>query len=147
MSPVVIKPSSTKHNILLSVIAVTLLFMGFYLSRITFWDTEWLSRFGSLIVILGIGSGFTGIIQERVLLGRLEIKRRIEVARSKRKCRKMNAQADYIEKELKSINDHFEQEEDILAQAIKFSFGMMEGVLLIIGTLVWGFGDLFVVIF
>lgn len=142
MSQLVIETNSKKHNAFLLAITMILLCVGFYLSSINYMEHEWFSRAGSLVVICGIGSGFTGIIHERVLLGQLEIKRRIEITRAKRKLRKIKADITYIAKELSDIEDAFEQHATTLTQAIKLSFGMIEGVLLILGTLIWGFGDL-----
>lgn len=142
MTHLEIDTNSRIHNTLLLIIGSILLSTGFYLSSINFMGVEWFSRSGSLVVILGVGSSFTGIIQERILLGRLEIKRRIEVSRTKRKLRNIKADAEYAKKELDNIENTFEQHATYLAQAIKFSFGLMEGVLLIIGTFIWGFGDL-----
>ena len=57
-------------------LAVVLLLLGFYLSEIRFMQTEWLSRAGCLIVILGIWSSVGSILQERVLGSRIRWRRR-----------------------------------------------------------------------
>ncbi|NVK25966.1 MAG: hypothetical protein HWE10_13650 [Gammaproteobacteria bacterium] len=126
----------------LLLMTIALLFAGVYLTHIEFMQKEWLSRTGSLVVVLGILSGFSGIIFERMLQSRFNIKMRLAIAKQKKKLRKLNAEQAYIDKELAAIEESFELEGLALTQKLKYSIGLSEGLLLILGTLVWGFGDL-----
>ena len=104
---------------------------------------EWLTRSGCLIVLIGVWSSISGIIQERVLIDRLNIQHRIELSRAKIKLRKFNAPKEYIEKEIDSIKEKFEDKMDELTVNVRFQLGMLEVSLLMTGTFIWGFGDLF----
>ena len=88
-------------------LAILIAALGVYLSVIQFAGLEWLSRSGCLIVVLGVWSGLGGIIQERLLIGRLNFYHRITLARAKRKFRKLNVSAENLEDEIKSIEDDF----------------------------------------
>jgi hypothetical protein len=116
--------------------------LDYYFSIINLLGKEWLSRSGSLIVVLGILSGFSGIIQERILLSQLEIRKRIELLQKKRKLRLLKVEKNFIETELKDIESNFAKQAKELMNSIKFNVGLIEGVLLILGTMVWGFGDI-----
>lgn len=87
-------------------------------------------------------SGFSGIIQERILLSQLEIRKRIELLQKKRKLRLLKVEKNFIETELKDIESNFAEQAKELMNSIKFNVGLIEGVLLILGTMVWGFGDI-----
>ncbi|MGJ8692413.1 MAG: hypothetical protein ACSHW0_08015 [Thalassotalea sp.] len=132
------------NNVIISLFAVIILAAGYHLSAIHFMGQEWLSRAGSLVVVLGIVSGFSGIIQERILTSKLRIQKRIAVIQKKRRLRLMNADPALVEKELEDIETSFLNQTSELLQMIKFSVGLIEGVLLILGTIIWGFGDLII---
>lgn len=123
-------------------LTLTILGFGYYFSIINLLEKEWLSRSGSLIVIVGIMSGFSGIIQEKILISRLEIRKRIELLHKKRKLRLLKIEKSFVEKELEDIEKKFEEQANTLKDSIKFNVGLIEGVLLIFGTMVWGFGDI-----
>jgi hypothetical protein len=132
----------TSNHFIIILITFFILGLGYYFSMINLLGKEWLSRSGSLIVILGILSGFSGIIQERILLSKLEIRKRIELLQKKRKLRLLKVDKDFIEKELEDIENNFLEQTNELMNSIKFNVGLIEGVLLILGTMVWGFGDI-----
>ena len=134
-----------RNHIILIAVTLILLGLGYYFSIIHFLDKEWLSRSGSLIVVLGIISGFSGIIEERLFLSRLAIRERIELLQKKRKLRLLKVAPVFIEEELQDIEDKFETLADESTSSIKFNAGLIEGVLLIFGTVVWGFGDLLLI--
>jgi len=134
-----------RNHLILIAITLILLSLGYYLSMIHFLDKEWLSRSGSLIVVLGIISGFSGIIEERLFLSRLAIRKRIELLQKKRKLRLLKVAPTFVEEELQDIEEKFEALADESMSSIKFNAGLIEGVLLIFGTIVWGFGDLLLI--
>ena len=134
-----------RNHLILITITLMLLSLGYYLSMIHFLDKEWLSRSGSLVVVLGIISGFSGIIEERLFLSRLAIRKRIELLQKKRKLRLLKVAPTFVEEELQDIEEKFEALADESMSSIKFNAGLIEGVLLIFGTVVWGFGDLLLI--
>ena len=150
MSAEVAEKSSTKnltisrrHPLVNWLLAILLMVSGIYLSIIEFAGLEWLSRSGCLIVVLGVWSGLGGIIQERLLIGRLNIQHRINLARVKKKLRLLNAADEYKASEIESIEDEFKAQTETILQAVRLQLGILEVSLLITGTLLWGFGDLF----
>jgi hypothetical protein len=123
-------------------LSVTLIFIGYYLSEIRFLQLEWLTRSGCLIVLLGVWSSIGAIIAERVLISKLNIQHRIVLSRAKIKLRKMNAPKDYIEKEIGTIEDDFDDRIDVIKDNVRYQLGILEVSLLMTGTFIWGFGDL-----
>lgn len=132
----------TRSHFFTMMLTLTILGFGYYFSIINLLEKEWLSRSGSLIVILGIMSGFSGIIQEKILISRLTIRKRIELLHTKRKLRLLKIEKSFVEKELEDIEKKFEEQANNLKDSIKFNVGLIEGSLLIFGTIVWGFGDI-----
>jgi len=135
-----------RNHVILITITLVLLGLGYYLSMTHFLDKEWLSRSGSLIVVLGIISGFSGIIEERLFLSRLEIRKRIELLQKKRKLRLLKVALKFVDEELEYIEEKYEKLANESMSSIKFNAGLIEGALLIFGTVVWGFGDIFLII-
>ena len=123
-------------------LSLTLIFIGYYLSEIRFLQLEWLTRSGCLIVLLGVWSSIGAIIAERVLISKLNIQHRIVLSRAKIKLRKMNAPKDYIEKEIATIEDDFDDRIDVIKDNVRYQLGILEVSLLMTGTFIWGFGDL-----
>ena len=123
--------------------ALLLIVIGIYLTKVGFLGIEWLSRSGCLIVLLGVWSGLGGIIQERLILGKLNVRHKISLAHLKRRLRKSKASAEHIEKEVQTIEDEFEDKIAVLMQTVRLQLGILEVSLLMTGTLLWGFGDLF----
>ena len=123
-------------------LSLTLIFIGYYLSEISFLQLEWLTRSGCLIVLLGVWSSIGAIIAERVLVSKLNIQHRIVLSRAKIKLRKMNAPKDYIEKEIATIEDDFDDRIDVIKDNVRYQLGILEVSLLMTGTFIWGFGDL-----
>lgn len=135
---------SRLYQTLLWLIALSLIALGVYLSRTGFMGHEWLSRSGCAIVILGIWSGLGGIIQERVLLGRLRWRRRNAITEARARLESLSPDSAEIEREMNGINEAFAQETAKLTQSLRLSLGILEVSLLVTGTFLWGFGDLFV---
>jgi predicted transporter len=137
-----IQSSTRLQHMLLWLVAVLLVIAGVYLSYIRWLGGEWLSRAGCLIVVLGIWSGLGHIIHERFLLGRLKMRRRVTIARLRKKLWAGKAEAEVVEEEIGKIQKRFEEQADALSDALRLSLGILEVSLLIFGTLLWGFGDL-----
>ncbi|MEJ6120432.1 hypothetical protein MT390_00830 [Vibrio sp. 2-Bac 85] len=135
-------PISIRHHVVLFVLTALILGLGYYFSLIQLLDTEWFSRSGSVVVVLGIISGFSGIIEERVLMSRLSIRKRLEILQKKRKLRLLKATPDYVQEELDDIEEKYLILIKESMHSIKFNAGISEGILLILGTLTWGFGDI-----
>ncbi len=129
---------SSRHQVFLWSTALTLIALGIYLTHIKFLNTEWVSRSGCLVVMLGIWSGLGVIVQERLLLGRLRWRRRNAMIAAKAR---IDAQPE-LEKEIDAIERAFEKQAEELTQRLKLSLGVLEVSLLLTGTFVWGFGDL-----
>jgi hypothetical protein len=125
-------------------LSLTLIFMGYYLSEIRFLELEWLTRSGCLVVLLGVWSSIGAIIAERVLISRLNIQHRIVLSRTKIKLKKINAPKDYIEKEIDTIEDAFDDRVNVIKDNVRYQLGILEVSLLMTGTFIWGFGDLLV---
>jgi hypothetical protein len=123
-------------------LSLTLITIGYYLSEIRFLELEWLTRSGCLIVLLGVWSSIGAIIAERVLISKLNIQHRVVLARAKMKLRKINAPAEYVEKEIDSIEKIFDDKIDIIKDNVRYQLGLLEVSLLMTGTFIWGFGDL-----
>ena len=137
---------SKRHPLISWLLAILLVVLGVYLSIIEYAGLEWLTRSGCLIAVLGVWSGLGGIIQERVLIGRLNFQHRITLARAKRKLRRLKVSSENMESEIQSIEDDFEEKTEKILQAVRLQLGILEVSLLITGTLLWGFGDLFFIV-
>jgi hypothetical protein len=123
-------------------LSIALIAIGYYLSEIRFLELEWLTRSGCLIVLLGVWSSIGAIIAERVLISKLNIQHRIVLSRSKIKLRKMKAPQDYIDKEIDTIEDDFDDRVEVIKDNVRYQLGILEVSLLMTGTFIWGFGDL-----
>ncbi|MCZ2723714.1 hypothetical protein O1D97_19355 [Marinomonas sp. 15G1-11] len=131
------------QSLLIWLASLIVIGLGVYLTLINFYNIEWLTRSGCIVVLLGIWSGMSGIIEERVLTSRFDVQRRIALSRAKLKLRKINAPEEYIEKEIESIELEYEQKMEKLRDNVRLQLGMVEVSLLMTGTFLWGFGDLF----
>ncbi len=124
-------------------LSLTFLFMGYYLSKVHFLNGEWLTRSGCLIVLLGVWSSIGAIIAERVLIKKVKIQHRIVISRAKAKLRKIKATDEYINKEMDTIKDDFDDKIEVIKDNVRYQLGILEVSLLMTGTFIWGFGDLF----
>ena len=136
--------NSRRHKIIIWSTALAIIAIGVYLSRARFLGYEWLSRSGCAVVILGIWSGLGSMIQERLLAGRLQWRRRNAIIRATAALEEKQTDPNEIKKEIDKIEEAFEQQATELAQGLKLSLGLVEFSLLITGTFLWGFGDLLV---
>jgi uncharacterized membrane protein YcjF (UPF0283 family) len=133
--------SRTQYSILW-LVALAFICLGIYLSFICFMGQEWISRAGCAVAILGIWSGLGGIFQEHFLRRRLQWRRRHAISQAQRKYR-ATLDRKIIENEMNEIEKIFEERAAALAQQLRLSVGIVEVSLLITGTFLWGFGDLF----
>ncbi|MBA6381109.1 MULTISPECIES: hypothetical protein [unclassified Colwellia] len=131
-----------RQPIMAWLLSLTLISMGYYLSKTQFLGLEWLSRSGCLIVIIGVWSSIGAIIAERVLISKLNIQHRLVLSRAKMKLRKINVPTEYIDKEIATIEDDFDDKIDVVKDNVRYQLGILEVSLLITGTFIWGFGDL-----
>ncbi len=134
---------SAKHTLfrgfILWGIAFLLIIAGLFLSINHYLDQDWLSRAGCLIVVMGIWSGLGGILQERLLIKRLQLRRRMSIIKIKRKYRHQQEECD---KRIDEVQKAFDDGQIKLQHELRFSVGALEASLLLTGTLFWGFGDL-----
>ncbi len=130
---------TTAHAIILWLMAALLIAAGVFLSQQAVLDRNWLARAGCLIVILGIWSGVGGLIEVRLARKTLEIRRRLSAARNRYRYRHNLEERD---QRLTELNERYDKRLAAHADRLGFSFGLLEGSLLVLGTLVWGFGDL-----
>ena len=137
-------PHSRLHQFLLWTLALILISVGVYLTRIQYLGTEWLSRAGCAIVILGIWSGLGVIIQERIILSRIKWQRRNSLTRARARLAEQEKSEEETKIELNEINEAYDKRADELTHKLKFSLGVLEVSLLITGTFLWGFGDLLI---
>jgi hypothetical protein len=102
-------------------------------------DSSWFSRAGCFVVVLGIWSGLGGLIREKILDERLVLRRR-HARRRLRSRYRHNPEA--LEQELGPLDKRFTELIDKHHARLQLSVGVQEAVLLLVGTFVWGFGDL-----
>ena len=124
--------------------AFALVVLGVYLSNIRFMDSEWLSRAGCLVVMIGLWSGIGGIFQERLITSRIRWRRRNAIVSTRARLAEEQVDSEQAEKELKEIDETFDKELEKTTQNLRLSIGVIEVSLLMTGTFLWGFGDLLV---
>lgn len=127
------------HGIILWLIAIALITTGYHLSVESYLDQDWLSRAGSVVVVLGIWSGLGGVIEAKLLHRAYIIKKRLA---ERRVQQAFGADEEMREKELQRVQQAHDERLAHLQNQLGVSFGVIEASLLIIGTLLWGFGDL-----
>ena len=130
------------YRIILWSAAIATILAGVYLSQIRFLGTEWLSRSGCLVVILGIWSSLGSIVQERVLSSRMRWRRRNAIRKAKARIDAGEFSAEEAEETLQKIDLAFDTKVAELTQNLRLSLGVVEVSLLMTGTFLWGFGDL-----
>jgi len=112
--------------------------LGIYLSQIMWLNTEWFSRSGCVVVVLGVWSSIGVVVHEKL------ISRRANWIRNK-ELRQLTAKKlddSEIALSIDQINSAHDERLHTAMQNLRLSVGVLEMSLLITGTLVWGFGDL-----
>jgi len=107
-------------------------------------NTEWLTRAGCLIVFIGIWSGIGVVFQERLLVRKARQRRRNAIIMAKARFVEQDITPQEAEKELHEINELFNNELADVTQNLRWSLGLIEVALLLLGTFIWGFGDLLI---
>lgn len=135
------KVKTRVSNSLYWLFALCVFAFGIYLTEIQYMNTEWFTRAGCLVVVLGVWSSLGVIIQERIIIRQSQWRRNRALSKFKLKHAKEKDQS-LIDSEKTAINEEHDKH---VAQAIdhlRLSIGALEVSLLVSGTLVWGFGDL-----
>ncbi|MEM7026697.1 MAG: hypothetical protein AAF410_00545 [Pseudomonadota bacterium] len=135
--------NSTYYSLFLWMLALILIGSGIYLSKINYMDLEWLSRAGCLVVMLGIWSGLGILVQEQLIIAKLKWQRRRTLSATRARLSSEGKDHESIKVKLEEIDHAFDKRSQELRQSMKLSLGMIEISLLLTGTLLWGFGDLF----
>jgi len=94
--------------------------------------------------MLGIWSGIGGVLQERLVYSRLKWRQRNVITEAKARLNEENDDSGEAEKKLAEINEAFDKQISDAMHKIRVSIGMLEVSLLMIGTFLWGFGDLLI---
>lgn len=136
--------NSRLQHVLLWLIALAIILIGVYFTHINFMQTEWLSRAGCVVVMLGIWSGLGVVYQEKVLMTKLKWQRRNAITEARAKLAEEEKDEQTIKIKIEEINNIFDKRYDEMRQAMKLSLGVLEVSLLLTGTFLWGFGDLLV---
>ena len=124
--------------------AVLIIVLGIYLSLIEYMNSEWLTRAGCVVVMLGIWSGVGGILQERLLVSRTKWRRRNAITAARARLSEERKDVDQTDKEVTEINEAFDNQMEKATQNLRLSVGVLEVSLLLTGTFLWGFGDLLI---
>lgn len=136
--------SSKSGSLILWVVAILIILLGIALSLVPFLDRNWLARAGALIVMLGVWSGIKGIFQFSILHEKLRAAKNNAVIRTRNKYRN-----DTLEEErlLDDINQLYVHDVEQLRSKLTIAVGMQEAIFILLGTFLWGFGDLFKYLF
>lgn len=132
------------ENYIIWIVSITVVVLGIVMSTIPILDRDWLARAGAVVVMMGIWSGIGGIIRYSIL--------REKLATAKRRG-EMRAQTHYqkdpeeLEKILSDLNQQYINDAESLRSELSITIGMQEAVLLLSGTILWGFGDLYQYLF
>ncbi len=125
-------------------IAIALIVLGAYLSMIRFMDGEWLTRAGCLVVMLGIWCSVGGIFQERLMINRIEWRRRYAMVRTRARLAEQQVEGEQAEQALEETDEIFDKLLAETKQKLRLTVGILEVSLLLTGTFLWGFGDLII---
>lgn len=132
------------ENYILWVVAITVVILGVVLSTIPVLDRNWLARSGALVVMLGIWSGVGGIIRYSILREKLTIAKTNGETRARSKYLK---EPEEMEQILSELNQQYINDVENLRTKLSITIGIQEAILLLSGTILWGFGDLFKYLF
>ena len=127
------------YGFILWLLAIVIMYAGYRLSVERFLDQDWLSRAGCLIVMLGIWSGLGGVIESKLQYRTHTLKKKLAERRVRQA---FGADDELLEKEMNKVQQHYNEQLAGLQNKLGVSIGVIEASLLIIGTLLWGFGDL-----
>lgn len=128
-------------NSLYWLLALCVLASGFYLTKIQYLNSEWFTRAGCLVVIIGVWASLGVIIQERIIVRQSVWRRNRALNKFKLKYAKEKDQA-IIDAEKSAINLEHDKQLSKAIEHLRLSIGALEVSLLVSGTFIWGFGDL-----
>tara|TARA_R110002111_G_scaffold145526_1_gene212017 strand:- start:1346 stop:1810 length:465 start_codon:yes stop_codon:yes gene_type:complete len=137
-----IKVTTRSNNLFYWLIAVSFFSIGVYLTKIGYLNTEWFTRSGCVVVMLGIWSSLGAIIHEHLVIRRSGWKRNQALKKSRFRLLKEKSHTQIGESEFNEINDTHDKELTNAIHHLRLSIGVLEVSLLVSGTFVWGFGDL-----
>lgn len=140
MSGITLSSKSGLGNYIYWLMAILIFVLGIYLSQIVWLNTEWFSRSGCLVVVLGVWSSIGVVVHEKLISRRANWIRNKELRQLTAKHLDDNEIALSIDR----INSAHDQRLSLAMQDLRLSVGVLEMSLLISGTLVWGFGDLII---
>jgi hypothetical protein len=89
--------------------------------------------------VLGIWSGFGGLIEERLTHRAMKFKKHMAERRIRRA---FGADEEQMKKELDRIQQNYDERRVKMREELGISVGLIEASLLVTGTFFWGFGDL-----
>ena len=139
-----IKPAKTRlSNTLYWILAILCFYLGYYLTQINYMNFEWFTRSGCMVIILGGWASLGVILKEKVIVQKHTWRRNQALAKSKFKILKGRHHHTLNQAEIDEINRTHDTELADQLQHLRMSIGALEVSLLISGTLVWGFGDIF----
>ena len=136
--------NSRLQTLLLWPLAIIVIACGIYLTKMHFLQTEWLSRAGCVVVMLGVWSGLGVVLQEKLLATKLKWQMRNSITATRARMVENDDDDETIRLRLEDINDGFDKRYEAMRQQMKFSLGVLEVSLLMTGTFLWGFGDLLI---
>ena len=120
-------------------VAIVVVLLGVIFSVIPIIDRFWLARAGAVVVMLGIWSGVGGIFRYSMMRERLYANKRRGTMRAQRKYQN---DTEELKQLLSDLNQQYINDVEQLRSKLSISVGIQEATLLLIGTFLWGFGDL-----
>ncbi len=132
-------PRTFAHLLLVWSLTLILLSCGAYFSLQPEYDPLWLTRAGCTVVMLGIISSISVMLETKLLNRTHNLQKRIAKLNILRKYPGPAQHANQLVLEM-------EAEKDLQlakrSERLQFNFTLLEASLLLIGTFSWGFGDL-----
>lgn len=126
-------------SIILWTVAIVVVLLGVIFSVIPIIDRFWLARAGAVVVMLGIWSGVGGIFRYSMMRERLYANKRRGTMQAQRKYQN---DTEELKQLLSDLNQQYINDVEQLRSKLSISVGIQEATLLLIGTFLWGFGDL-----
>jgi hypothetical protein len=102
-------------------------------------DHNWLPQAGCLLVMLGIWSSVGGLILERLAVRSLRIRYGLLIAQARLRYTFNKPNQDKLKE---ALQGRLEERLHAAQSTWRFSIGSLEASLLVVGTPLWGFGEL-----
>ncbi len=142
MSVINLSKKSPFSNLVYWLLALSIFALGMYLSVINWLGFEWFSRSGCVVVVFGVWSSIGVVLHEKLITRRASWIRNKEI----RQLTAKNVNEADIALGIDQINNNHDQRLHVALQDLRLSVGVLEMSLLISGTVVWGFGDIVVLL-